>query len=187
MLLYARYLASTERSSPCPWPKRRSSVPFAALADFKQIVERAKKLTRHELLRSTLVSPGAKLLIAATAMRAYRKRHLGTLMHSCAAWDPVGQCFEEVTFECTNFHELSQIIASLTRENIAGREAAVHNLPGCRLKKTMPLPGAEIANGHGPPRSQCPASTQSRMRKDASLTMKTNQVQDYVLDWGRIF
>ena len=25
------------------------------------------------------------------------------------------------------------------------------------------------------------------MRKDARLTMKTNQVQDYVLNWGRIF
>ena len=49
-------------------------------------------------------------------------------MHCCAAWELVGQCFDEITFECTNFHRLSQIIASLARENIAEREAAVHNL-----------------------------------------------------------
>ena len=119
--------------------------PFAALADFKAIAERAKKLTRHELLRSTLVSPGAKLLIAATAMRAYRNRHLGTLMHCCAAWDPVGQGFDEVTFECTNFHGLSQIIASLTRENTAEREAAVHNLPWTQTEKDNALARCRIS------------------------------------------
>ena len=111
----------------------------------KQIAERAKKLTRHELLRSTLVSPGAKLLIAATAKRAYRNRRLGALMHCCAAWDPVGECFEEVTFECTNFHELSQIIASLTRENIAEREAAVHNLPWTHTEKDNALARCRIS------------------------------------------
>ena len=62
--------------------------PFAALADFKMIIEKARKRTRHELLRNTPDSPGDKLLIAATAMRASSNRHLGTLMHCCAAWEP---------------------------------------------------------------------------------------------------
>ena len=44
--------------------------PFGALADFKLIIEKARRRTRG--------SPSAKLLIAATAMRAYRNRHLGT-------------------------------------------------------------------------------------------------------------
>ena len=92
-------------------------------------------LTRHDLLRCTPTSPGAKLLIAATAMRAFRNRHLGTLVRCCAAWEPVGQCFDEITFERTKFHGLSQIIASLTRENIAERDAAVHNLPWTQTEK----------------------------------------------------
>ena len=37
--------------------------PFAALADFKLIIEKAKKRSRHELLRNTPGSPSASLLI----------------------------------------------------------------------------------------------------------------------------
>ena len=37
---------------------------FAALADFKVIIEKAWKQTHHELLRNTPGSLGAKLLIA---------------------------------------------------------------------------------------------------------------------------
>ena len=57
--------------------------PFAAL------VQKARK--RREFWRNTQVSEGAKLLIAATVLRANRNKHLGTLMHCCAAWDPVWQ------------------------------------------------------------------------------------------------
>ena len=46
-----------------------SDEPFAALADFKLIIGKAGKRTRHELLRNTPDSLGAKLLIAATSMR----------------------------------------------------------------------------------------------------------------------
>ena len=60
-------------------------------------------------------------------------------MHCCAAWELVGQCFDEITFEYTNFHGLSQIIASLTRENTAEREAAVHNLPWTQTEKDNAL------------------------------------------------
>ena len=83
--------------------------PFAALADFKQIIEKARKRTRHELLRNTLVSPGAKHWVAASAMRACRNRHFGTLMHCCAAWEPVVQCFDKISCECTNFQCLASI------------------------------------------------------------------------------
>ena len=36
-------------------------------------------------------------------------------------------CFDQCSFECVDFHRWSQIIASLTRERIAEREAAVDN------------------------------------------------------------
>ena len=93
--------------------------PFAALADFKVIIEKARKQAHQELLRNTRHSLGAKLLIAATALGASLNRHLGTLMRCCAAWEPVGKCFDQCSFECIDFYGLSQIIASLTRERIA--------------------------------------------------------------------
>ena len=60
-------------------------------------------------------------------------------MHCCAAWEPVGQCFDKYSSECTNYHGLSQIIASLTRESIAERAAAVHNLPWTQTEKDNAL------------------------------------------------
>ena len=50
-------------------------------------------------------------------------------MRCCEAWEPVGKCFESISFKCIDFHGLSQIIASLTRENLAEREAEMGNLP----------------------------------------------------------
>ena len=90
--------------------------PFVALADFKVILEKGRKQTRNELLRATPGTLGARPLIASTALRAHRNRHLGTLMHCCEAWEPVGKCFDQCSFGCTNFHGFSQIIVSLTRE-----------------------------------------------------------------------
>ena len=71
-----------------------SADPFGALADFKIIIEKARRRTVRELLRKTPDSLGAKLLTASTAIRAYRNRHLGTLMRCCEAWEPVGKCFD---------------------------------------------------------------------------------------------
>ena len=45
-------------------------------------------------------------------------------MRCCEAWDPVGKCFDPASFECIDFHGLSQIIASLTRENLAETDFA---------------------------------------------------------------
>ena len=60
-------------------------------------------------------------------------------MHCCVAWEPVGQCFDKYSLESTNFHGFSQIVASLTRESIAEREAAVHNLPWTQTEKDNAL------------------------------------------------
>ena len=100
---------------------------------FKIIFEKAKKRTVRDLSRKTPDRMGAQLSIASTALRAYRNRHLGTLMRCCEAWKPIGNVFEPISFECIDFHGLSQIIANLTRENLAEREAEM----GHRRRKTM--------------------------------------------------
>ena len=102
---------------------------FGALAEFKILLQKAKKQTVRELSRKTPDSVRTKLLIASTALRAYRKRHLGTLMRCCDAWKPIEDCFDPTSFECVDFFGLSQIIANLTRESLAEREAEITNLP----------------------------------------------------------
>ena len=82
---------------------RYSTDPFCALAEFKDILEKEKKQTIRELSRKTLDSIGAKLSIASTALRAYRNKHLGTLMRCCKAWNPIENCFDPISFECVDF------------------------------------------------------------------------------------
>ena len=113
--------------------------PFGALADFKTILEKAKRQTDRELSRKTPHSLGAKLLTASTVLRAYRNRHLGTFMRCCEEWEPVRKCFDPIFFECIDFHGLSQTIASLTRENLAEREAEMGNLPWTQTEKDNAL------------------------------------------------
>ena len=70
----------------------------------------------------------------------HRYRHLGILMRCCAAWEPVGNRFVQCSCECVALHGLSQfIVASLTRERIAEREAAVLNLPWTQTEKDNAL------------------------------------------------
>ena len=56
-------------------------------------------------------------------------------MRSCYAWKPVENCFDPISFECVDFQRLSQIIANLTRENLAEREAEITNLHGTQTEK----------------------------------------------------
>ena len=118
---------------------RFSADPFGALAEFKAVLEKAKKETIRELSRKTPDRIGAKLLIASTASRAYRNRHLGTLMRCCEAWNPIENCFDPISFECIDFQRLSQIFASLTRETLAEREAEITNLPWTQTEKDTAL------------------------------------------------
>ena len=111
------------------------SKPFLISNHF---VYRARTRARHEFIRVTPVNHGAKLLVAATAMRVCTNEHLATLRRCCAAWEPVGRCFDSTTYECINFHALGQGIAILTRGIIAEREDAVHD--GTRLKRSRHWP-----------------------------------------------
>ena len=76
-----------------------STDPFCALAEFKVLLlHKAKKMTKRELSRQTPDCIGAELSITSTAWRAYRNRHLGTLMRCCEAWKPVEDCFDTSSF-----------------------------------------------------------------------------------------
>ena len=67
-------------------------------------------------------------------------------MHCCAAWEPVGQCFDQCAFESINIRGLRHIIASLTRESIAEREAVVHNLPCTQTEKDNALAKCRLSS-----------------------------------------
>ena len=56
-------------------------------------------------------------------------------MRRCEAWETVGECFNPTSFEDIDFHGLRQIIATLTRENLAEREAEIGNLPWTQTEK----------------------------------------------------
>ena len=108
---------------------RFSPDPFCALAEFKVFLHKAKTMMSRELSRQTPGCIGAKPLIASTALRASRNRHLGTLMRCCEAWKPVEDCFDTLSFECLDFQRLSQMFASFTRENLEAREAEDSTIP----------------------------------------------------------
>ena len=66
---------------------RFSPDPFCALAEFKVLLHKAKKMKKRELSRQTPDCIGAKLSITSTALSAFRNRHLGTLMRCCEAFE----------------------------------------------------------------------------------------------------
>ena len=65
-------------------------------------------------------------------------------MRCCEAWKPIEICFEPSSFECVDFQKLSQIIANLTRENLAEREAEITNLPWTQTEKDNALARCRI-------------------------------------------
>ena len=126
---------------PSATASRRPQVPllirFVRFAEFEVLLNKAEKLTIRELSRKTPDSIGAKLLAASAALRAYRNRHLGTLMRCCEAWKPIEDCFDTSSFECVEFQRLSQIIANLTRETLAEPRLRSRISLGRRQKNTL--------------------------------------------------
>ena len=112
-----------------------SEKSFPALSDFKLMIEKNTNQVHDEFLRNIADSYDTNLLIIATSVRAYRNRHLDTLIHWCPSWERVDKFFGWCPFEFIDFHELSQIIVSLTRERITEWKIEVHNmlLVKCKL------------------------------------------------------
>ena len=88
--------------------------PFTALDQFKRkFAFRAYAKARQAVLTNTPITFGAKLLVACTALRAYRNGLTATAKQCCESWDPVARCFDPNFVECVNFRALCNIIESL--------------------------------------------------------------------------
>ena len=130
---------------------------------------------------------GAKLLITSTALRAYRNRHLGTLMRSCEAWKPIEDCFDTLFFECIDFQRRSHIFASLTRENLATPETEVSSLPCTRTEKDIAL--ARCRNSQRAWRKKKPVLTLSAVTDEERHPLENEDESDIRLCeyWGTMF
>ena len=161
---------------------RFSTDPFGALTEFKVLLEKAKKLTIRELSRKTPDYIVAKLSIAFTALRAYKNRHLGTLMRCCEAWKPLENCFDPISFECVDFQTLSHIIANLTHDNLAEREAEITNLPWTQTEKDNAAGQMQnwMQDVPGVSQNPCFALALSLMKMAIPWTTKTNQEECFV-------
>ena len=125
--------------------------------------------------------------LASTALRAYRNRHLGTLMRCCEAWRPIEDCFDTLSFECVDFQRLSHIFAGLTRENLATREAEVSSLPWTQTEKDIVL--ARRRSGQRAWRNKKPVLTLSAVTDEEGhpLENEDDSGRRQCECWGTIF
>ena len=101
-------------------------------------------------------------------------------MRCCEAWKPIEDCFDTSSFECVDFQRLSQIIAKLTRENPAKREAEITNLPWRQTEKDTAL--ARSRGGQRAWRIKKPVLSLSAVTDERAILWKTkmNQKKDFV-------
>ena len=151
-----------------------STLTTFALADCQGNPPKAARNTHHGLLRNTPGSLGARLFIALNALRAYRNRHLGTLIHCCAAWELAGKCFDQRLFECIDFHGLSWIIASSHEKELLNEKRKYTVFPGRSCKKTMPERNAGSVFVPGVPRTGPSVSMPSPKKTVSLWKMWTN-------------
>ena len=119
-------LCTAQRSASCTTSVFIQKLPFVLWQTSRSLCTKPG--------RDTPTTHGVDLLSVVTAMWAYRNRHLSMRSRRCETWELVGQCFDKVTFEST---ALVQIVAGLTRGNIAQREDAVHSLLWSQIEKDM--------------------------------------------------
>ena len=109
--------------------------PFIALDQF-----RACAKGRQAILTNTPTTLGAKLLVACTALRAYRSGLTAVVNLRCESWDLVARCFDHQGVECLNVRTLCNIIESLTRDNIRPYEEEDLGLDHNQAENDMVLP-----------------------------------------------
>ena len=107
-------------------------------------------------------------------------------MRRCEAWEPVGKCFDPISFECIDFQGVSHIFACLTRENLAQREAEIRNLSWRQTEKDNAFRNADLDFALGAPRNQCSAFMLLPMKTAIPWKTKMNQAGDYEY-WCAIF
>ena len=82
----------------------------------------------------------------------------------CCEAKPIENCFDPISFECVDFQKLNQIIANLSRENLAEREAERTNLPWTQREKDNELARCRFDNVLDVPQNPCSVSMLSLMK-----------------------
>ena len=134
------------------------------LFGYKLIIEKARKRTRHELLRNTPGSPGAKLSIVAAAMRA---KGTDIWAHCCTAAQHGNQLGSALTYTPLD------VPTCVGSASVARRRCMVYL--GRRRKRTTPWPSADSAYGHGSLKNRCSAFMLLPTKKIIRSMSKTNQ------------
>ena len=108
-------------------------------------------------------------------------------MRCCEAWQPIEDCFDTLSFECIDFQRLSQIFASLTRENIETRETEVSTLPWTQTEKDIAL--ARCRSGQRAWRNKKPVLTLSAVTDEEGYPLENEDDSGRRLCeyWGTIF
>ena len=86
----------------------------------------------------------------------------------------------KITLLRVDFQRLSQIIANLTRENLAEREAEITNLPWTQRERQCFGQMQNWTNVHGVTKNQCFLSVLSLMKRAIPLKTKMNLEEDFV-------
>ena len=121
---------------------------FQAPANFKTCVPKAQHEARRTLLRNPPTQNGAKLVVAAIAVRASRNKTL-RILKCCDDWEPIAKCFGVHTFQRTDFVTLTQIISTLAKQNIAEREDQSTSHRGHNVRMTWHWQNGYAAVVHG--------------------------------------
>ena len=116
---------------------RYSADPFGASAEFKAVLEKAKKQTIRELSRKTPDSIGAKLLIASTALRACRNRHLGRSCDVVRHGSLVKRALIRFLMNVLTSRSLVRLLRILLMQNLRNVKLRSRISVGHRQKKTM--------------------------------------------------
>ena len=108
-------------------------------------------------------------------------------MRCCQGWKPIENCFDPISFECVDFQRLCQIIANLTRENLAEREAEISNLPWTQTEKDNAL--ARCRSGQRAWRHKKPVLSLSAVTDEEGLPLENDDESGRRLCeyWGTIF
>ena len=136
-------------------------------------------MTKRELsIRQTLDCIWAKILTTPTALRAYRNRHLGTLMRCSEAWKPIDDCCDTLSFECIDFQRLGHIFACLTRDSCP---------PCTQTEKDIAL--ARCRNSQRAWRNKKPVLTLNAVtdEEDHPLEYEDESARRLCEYWGTIF
>ena len=82
--------------------------PSVALNQFKEVAFRASTKAWQAILTKTSTTLRDKLLVACTALRAYRNGLTYTIRRCCETWAPVARCFDTLFTACIKFSRAFQ-------------------------------------------------------------------------------